>query len=161
MNCPDCGTDLRVRREKHRYEESGLKYVTLMGIEIARCPRCDYYEVSIPRIEELHRLIAKILIEKLTRFTGAEVRFLRKSLGWSATDFARHIGVRVETVSRWENDVAPIGPQADRLLRLLVAHGKLTTEYPAERLARINARRATATRVELRAKPRHWQLATA
>jgi DNA-binding transcriptional regulator YiaG len=48
-------------------------------------------------------------------FTGEEVRFLRKSLGWSGSDFAKHMGVAEETVSRWENDAAPIGPQADRL----------------------------------------------
>jgi hypothetical protein len=41
-------------------------------------------------------------------------------------------------VSRWENDAAPIGPQADRLVRFLVAQGKLTTNYPTERIKEIN-----------------------
>jgi DNA-binding transcriptional regulator YiaG len=48
------------------------------------------------------------------------------------------MGVAEETVSRWENDAAPIGPQADRLVRFLVAQGKLTTTYPTERIKEIN-----------------------
>jgi predicted nuclease of restriction endonuclease-like (RecB) superfamily len=34
-------------------------------------------------IEELHRLIAPVLIEKATRSTGGKDRFRRRSLGWS------------------------------------------------------------------------------
>src|SRR5262245_36273133 len=78
MKCIECGATMKVRKENYRYDESGLKHVTLVGVDVARCPRCDNYEISIPHIEELHRLIAKILIDKSTRFTGEEVRFLRK-----------------------------------------------------------------------------------
>lgn len=152
---------MKVRKESYRYDESGLKHVTLVGVEVARCTRCDNYEISILRIEELHRLIAKILIDKSTRFTGEEVRFLRKSLGWSGSDFAKHMGVAGETVSRWENDVAPIGPQADRLLRFLVAQGRLTTGYPTERLKAINPSKAIATRVKLATRKDHWAVQAA
>jgi len=152
---------MKTRKEKYRYDECGLRYVTLVGVEVARCPRCGNFEISIPRIEGLHRLLAKVLIEKMTRFTGAEVRFLRKSLGWSGSDFARHMGVAEETVSRWENDAAPIGPQADRLLRLMVAQGRLTMNYATEKLARINPKRATAARVEVKARNKQWELVSA
>ena len=97
----------------------------------------------------------------MTRFRGEEVRFLRKSLGWSGADFARHMGVAEETVSRWENDATPIGPQADRLLRLMVAHGRLTMQYSTERLARIDPRRALATRLELGVTGDQWGLLSA
>ena len=161
MKCTECGATMKVRKESYRYDESGLKHVTLVGVDVARCPRCDNYEISIPHIEELHRLIAKILIDKTTRFTGEEVRFLRKSLGWSGSDFAKHMGVAEETVSRWENDAAPIGPQADRLLRFLVAQGKLTSSYPTERLKMIDLRKATATKVKLTTKKEHWTVQAA
>lgn len=152
---------MKTRKESYRYDESGLKHVTLIGVEVTRCPHCGNYEVSIPHIEELHRLLAKILIEKSTRFTGDEVRFLRKSLGWSGSDFAKHMGVAEETVSRWENDAAPIGPQADRLLRFLVAQGRLTTSYPTDRLTRIDLKRATATRVTLATRKEQWTIQAA
>lgn len=149
---------MKTRKENHRYDECGLKYVTLVGVEVRRCPCCNNYEISIPQIEGLHRLIARVLIDKATRFTGDEIRFLRKSLGWSGADFAKHMGVADETVSRWENDAAPIGPQADRLLRLMVAQGRLATNYPAERLTRINAKKATITRVEVESRGEQWGL---
>src|SRR6266850_5099937 len=109
MKCSQCGTTMKTRRENYRYDECGLTNVTLAGVSVARCPRCGNYEVSIPNIEGLHRRIARTLIEKKTRFRGEEVRYLRKSMGWSGADFARHMGVTEETVSRWENDAAPIG----------------------------------------------------
>ena len=82
MKCVECGSPMRTRKENYRYDECGLKHVTFVGVDVARCPRCGNYEISIPHIEELHRLLAKVLIEKSTRFTGEEIRFLRKGLGW-------------------------------------------------------------------------------
>ena len=161
MKCTDCGTGVKTQRENYRYDECGLKRVTLVGIEVSRCPRCGNYEVSIPHIEELHRLIARAVIQKATRLTGEEVRFLRKSLGWSGVDFARNMGVAEETVSRWENGAVPIGPQADRLLRLMVAQGRLITNYPTERLSQINPKKATPARLEIEARNEQWELIAA
>lgn len=158
MKCTACGTAMKTRKESYRYDECGLKYVTLVGVQVSRCPKCDNYEISIPQVEGLHRLIARVLIEKVTRITGDEIRFLRKSLGWSGANFAKHMGVTDETVSRWENDAAPIGPQADRLLRLMVAQGRLTTSYPPERLTKINAKKATITRLEVESRDGQWEL---
>ena len=161
MKCSECGTAMRTRKENYRYDECGLRNITLVGVEVTRCARCGNFEVAIPRIEGLHRLIARLLIEKMTRFRGEEVRFLRKGLGWSGADFARHMGVAEETVSRWENDATPIGPQADRLLRLMVAHGRLTMQYATERLARIDPKRALTTRLELGVTDDEWGLLSA
>lgn len=161
MKCTECGTAMKTRKENYRYDECGLKYVTLVGVEVSRCPKCGNYEISIPQIEGLHRLIARVLIEKVTRFTGGEVRFLRKRLGWSGSDFAKHMGVTEETVSRWENDAVPIGPQADRLLRLMVAQGRMTISYPTERLARINPKKAAITRLEVESRDEKWELRSA
>jgi putative zinc finger/helix-turn-helix YgiT family protein len=161
MKCLECRTPMKTRKESYPYDECGLKHITLVGVAVTRCPRCGEYEISIPHVEELHRLLAKVLIEKSTRFTGDEVRFLRKSLGWSGTDFGRHMGVAGETVSRWENDAAPIGPQADRLLRFLVAQGRLTIRYPTERLAKIDPKKATATRLTLITQRERWRIQAA
>lgn len=158
MKCTQCGAAMKARKENHRYDECGLKHVTLVGVQVSRCPKCGDHEISIPRIEGLHRLIARVLIDKATRFTGDEVRFLRKNLGWSGSDFAKHMGVADETVSRWENDAAPIGPQADRLLRLMVAQGRLTTSYPAERLTQIDPRKAKVTRLQVESRHDQWEL---
>jgi putative zinc finger/helix-turn-helix YgiT family protein len=161
MKCLECGAPMKTRKESYRYDECGLKHITLAGVKVARCPRCGNFEIAIPQLEELHRLLARVLIEKSTRFTGDEVRFLRKSLGWSGADLAKHMGVAGETVSRWENDAAPIGPQADRLLRFLVAQGRLTTHYPTARLAKLELRKATATRLTLTTRHEQWSVRAA
>lgn len=161
MKCTECGSPMSSSRENHRYVACGLDQVTLMGVEVHHCSSCENWEVAIPQIEALHELIARTLIEKPTRLTAREIRFLRKRLGWSGASFARHMGVAAETVSRWENDALPIGPQADRLLRLMVARGQRTDSYPTERLASIDAARATVTRLQLRSRSKGWELLSA
>src|SRR5262245_6161626 len=98
--CIQCGKPLKVSRENIKYDASGLPGITLENVEVRRCPVCGEYEVVIPRLEELHALIASTIIQKPARLTGNEVRYLRKFLGWSGADFARMMGAQPETVSR-------------------------------------------------------------
>lgn len=60
-----------------------------------------------------------------------------------------------------ENDAAPIGPQADRLLRFLVAQGKLTSHYPTERLKAIDLKKAMATRMRVTTAKDRWTVKAA
>ena len=133
----------------------GLPHISLAGVEVRRCPECGEHEVVIPRIEQLHQAIANAVIAKKARLSAAEVRFLRKHLGWSGADFARHMGVTPETVSRWENGREPIGPVADRLLRLMVVTKAPKREYSIEALAALEDG-FVPTRVRLSAGSDGW-----
>lgn len=113
--------------------------------EVARCSKCEEYEVLIPNADGLHRAIARSVLAKTERLSGAEVRFLRKVLGWSGTDFAEHMGTTAETISRWENGTAAIGPQADRLLRLMVMSRDPVEDYRKLDLLKTVARAKPAT----------------
>jgi putative zinc finger/helix-turn-helix YgiT family protein len=135
--CSDCGGGLRVTRAPYRYTDSGLPGVVLQGVEVRRCPKCGAEEVAIPRIEELHRLMAHSVIRRPHRLSPAEIKYLRKWLGWSGVDFARHMGTTPETVSRWEQGRIPMGPQADRLLRLMVIARAPVADYTLETLSTI------------------------
>lgn len=137
MKCVTCGTPMKSKRENYRYEAGGLPYVTLEGVDVARCPGCGETEVAIPAIEQLHRVISGALIRKRARLAPAEIRFLRKFLGWSGADFARHMGTTPETVSRWEHGTVPMGASADRLLRLLVATKASMRDYRVDVLAEL------------------------
>ncbi|MGH7271546.1 MAG: type II TA system antitoxin MqsA family protein, partial [Polyangiaceae bacterium] len=119
----------------YSYTACGLPFVALVGVEVRRCKTCGEHEVVLPRIEQLHRTIALAVIGKHARLTAAEVRYLRKYLGWSGADFARRMGVTPESVSRWENDREQMSAVADRLLRLMVATKAPVTEYPLDSLA--------------------------
>ena len=106
--------------EDYVYGAKGIA-VTLVGIRILRCPRCGEEDVEIPRIAELDRVIARHLIEKPGHLDGAEIRFLRKLLGFSGRDLAATIGVAPETVPRWENNRQPMDHGHDHALRALAA----------------------------------------
>ena len=137
MTCTVCGGQMKRRRENYRYEASGLPYVTLQGVEVRRCQKCGETEVAIPAIEELHRAIAGALIRKRARLAPAEIKYLRKSLGWSGTDFAQRVGATAETISRWEHGKMPMGSAAERLLRLMVATEAPVSDYRVDVLAQV------------------------
>ncbi len=154
MKC-DCGATMTSARENYSYAASGLPHVTLEGVEVRRCAACGEHEVVIPNIEQLHQAIANAVISKKARLASAEVRFLRKHMGWSGAEFARHVGVKPETVSRWETGKEPIGPIADRLLRLMIVTKAPAREYAIETLASLEDEFAPA-RVRLSADKSGW-----
>jgi len=163
MKCPDCHeVELNETRENHRYLESGLSNVVLHGVTVRRCPRCGFFGVSIPRMTGLHRALALALIGRRERLTPAEIRFLRKSLGWSGVDFARKFHVRPEQVSRWESGTRHVHMSipSELLLRLLVAQGYQVEDY-AEQLDDVASEPPTdGLRLEFVRSPDGWALAS-
>ena len=156
--CRTCGKgEMTTSTETYLYKESGLPNVVLVGVEVRRCPSCGHYELVLPRVTELHRTIAHAVIHKPARLSGAEVRYLRKYLGWSGADFARHVGVDPSTVSNWENDKDPIGPASDRLLRLMVAHGAPVDDYPLDELTKVENERRPPLEVRVSPVGRGWE----
>lgn len=129
---------MEVTHETRKLTSIGLSNVVVKDLEISRCGECGEEEIAFPRIEELHRLVARCIVEKKGKLHFDEIRFLRKYLGWSGADFARHFGVAPETVSRWEHGKAEMGGTAERLLRLSVVHWSPVDEYPIERLDSIS-----------------------
>ena len=119
---------MKTQREIHLYDHDGIK-VTLVNVPIHRCPECGDFEVEIQRIEEMTRVLVDTLIRKASRLASAEIRFLRKSLGWSSADFARHIGVDQATVSRWETGKQNMGSVAERFFRFLVSVSTPIEDY--------------------------------
>jgi len=71
------------------------------------------------------------LAEEYERLLAEEIRFLRKSLGWSKTDFSKKFHVRPEQVSRWESETnpKPMQVQNELLLRAIVAKGQKIQDY--------------------------------
>jgi len=137
MKCLVCGATMKTKRENFRYDACGLPNITLVGVEVSRCSKCGEFEVALEHMADLHQTIADAVIHKPARLSAAEIKFLRKYLGWSGSDFADHIGATPETVSRWENDATAMGAQADRALRLMVATQQPVKDYALETLKRI------------------------
>jgi putative zinc finger/helix-turn-helix YgiT family protein len=161
MTCLQCGGEMTTARENFKYDAAGLPGITLVGVDVSRCPNCGEYEVSIPSIEGLHRSIAHALVYKRGRLTAAEIRFLRKSLGWSGVDFAAHMGVAPETVSRWETGAATMGAQGDRLLRLMVLSKEPVRDYSLEMLKDVAQDDASPLRLGMRSDKDGWHVEAA
>ncbi|MFB3073668.1 MAG: helix-turn-helix domain-containing protein [Candidatus Methylomirabilales bacterium] len=124
MQC-ECGRSMRKRQvtkaAPYAYTESGLDNVVLSGITVYVCPYCQAEVPVIPRIGQLHRVIADTLLHKPELLTGQELRFLRKHAGLPAQKFADLLEVRPEHLSRIENGhTKALGKPTDRLARALV-----------------------------------------
>ena len=106
--------------EPYHFVDSGLTTVYLVGIPYFRCS-CGSEVAEIPAIKQLMSLIARDLVQKEEALTGEEIRFLRKRLGEKAADFAKHVGIGAEHLSKLENGHLSAGESTDKLVRLYFA----------------------------------------
>jgi len=140
MACPICKKEGRIHTGEHHYTESGLQNVWLMGVELFECD-CGENFAFIPCAQELNKLISQILLRKEGQLSGREIRFLRKHMGMKSKDFAKEIGVKPVTVSRWENGDSPPTEPLDRLIRLFYAArmglGEIATELVKDKFHRL------------------------
>lgn len=131
--CPVCGVGiLKIRRETRQYGRD--INVVLENVPVRSCPACGEQFVMIPNIEGLHRAIALSVAGQRRRLTAGEIRFLRTFLGFSGVDFATFLGVKPETVSRWESRRNPqrMETPTEVFLRFLVQQGKRIDSYEPE-----------------------------
>jgi putative zinc finger/helix-turn-helix YgiT family protein len=120
LNCPNCQAKHKTKIGEYHYTESGLPNVWLLGVELFECD-CGESFAFIPCIQELHQLLAKILLTQENPLSGPEIRFLRKTMGLKAKEFAYLIGVKNITVSRWERGGISPPNSIDRFIRLFYA----------------------------------------
>jgi putative zinc finger/helix-turn-helix YgiT family protein len=118
----ECGPKTReeflaTAKKPFQFVDSGLSNVYLVGIRYFVCD-CGKVVAEIPAIKQLLSLIARDLVEKSKALAPEEIRFLRKRLGKKQSDFAREIGVRGETLSRFENGQTRANERTDKLIRL-------------------------------------------
>ena len=116
--CYVCGEKLKVVKDKpYKYDECGLD-VVLYGITQYACESCGETYVSLPHLQNLHRIIgANVCLNMKGLLLPEEIRFLRKDLHLKSKELARTLGVTSSAVSRWENGKSVISEAHDRLLR--------------------------------------------
>jgi hypothetical protein len=91
-----------VDHESYLYEDCGLPNVVLSGLSIDHCQACNSETVSLPRIPDLRRELAKTVLLKPAALTGREFRFLRAVAGLSTLLFAEQLGIVTQTIQAWE-----------------------------------------------------------
>ena len=157
--CRSCGGVIEERLATRPYDESGLKGILLVGIPVRTCSVCGEETFGVPRLSELHRLIALTLVRKPSGLTGAELRFLRKHLGYSGVDLAERLDVTPEHYSRWENDAAPMSAMAERLVRLMVVHNDRAAGYSLDDLKEAPKGKPVPLKLRVRLDDGGWQTA--
>ena len=159
MTCDNCASDRLATRvlPEHRTDALGIPGVTLLGIaQELYCQDCgERLGVSYPNLGGIVAALALARAQHPGKFGGIEVRFTRKALNWTARELAARLGVREETVSRWEHDREPIGASSEKLLRLMVTE-LLGDDAPAVAVDRkrilLDMKLKPATHVPLRLK---------
>ncbi len=121
----ECGRDTRrevlaTPENPFRFVDSGLNDVYLVGIRYFVC-ECGRIVAEIPAARQLLSLIARDLVEKPKALSPEEIRFLRKRLGKKQADFAKELGVRPETLCRFESGDTRTNERTDKLIRLYYA----------------------------------------
>ena len=115
--------------------------------------------MTIPNINQLHKLLAMALATKESGLTPKEVRFLRTELGLTQAELAKVVGRDAQTVGRWERgEVAPVEAAVETLVRVLVFQHLQGTLPPLEELS---ARTLSASTPPIRvdaSDPSHYRV---
>jgi DNA-binding transcriptional regulator YiaG len=90
------------RNEPVAYKISGLSNISLRGLTITRSQICNKEEIIIPARSELHKTIARAILNKPASLSGLEFKFLRKTAGLTIDIIARKLGVVSQTIVLWE-----------------------------------------------------------
>jgi hypothetical protein len=103
----------------YHYVGSGLGNVYLAGVRYWVCTVCGKQAADIPSLNQLLSSIARTLVEKQSRLTGEQVRYLRKRLSRQSKEFAAMIGVTPERYSAIESSELPLAEGRDKLVRFI------------------------------------------
>jgi len=118
--CWECGGELQVVKDQpYHYTESGLDNVKLYGIVQYKCKKCCESGAEIPKIEELHLVIGRMIIRKKHALNAQEIKYLRKELGLKSKEMAELLSVSPQEYSKWENARDFMSPVYDTKLRLI------------------------------------------
>jgi DNA-binding transcriptional regulator YiaG len=112
----------RTRVPEYRTRDFGIPLLLVNAAYSEEfCPECEQLlEISIPNPNGLVAAAALYRVTLPQKLVGSEIRFVRKALGYSAKKLSEALDATPETVSRWEHDKQPMGPTAEKLLRLIV-----------------------------------------
>ena len=102
------------------FDQLGVPITILNSALKHTCGCCGQQTFDVQFPERLVAAAAVFRCKMPDRLLGQEIKFLRKSLEWTAAKLAERLNVAPETVSRWENDKAPMAPVSEQLFRVQV-----------------------------------------
>ncbi len=118
MKCTNCGSE-RVAKatidETRRFGDC-----TFVGaVHGRRCEACGETFIPAAALVKLEQKMAAELV-RLGAHSSEAFKFMRKIAGLKSNELAGLLGVKPETVSRWESGADPLDPKAVALVGALV-----------------------------------------
>jgi len=108
----------------------GMQVVLADAVQQVICDKCGaVLRTDIPDMPGLIAAVCVVRSKEKLKLKGEEIRFLRKTAGWTATKLAQELNTAEETVSRWENGVIVIGDPNERIFRWKICRA-LETKAP-------------------------------
>ncbi len=92
--------------DQYRYTASGLDNVYLFGLP-RFADRAGDETITIPYINQLHRLLRQQVAEKDTGLDHKEIRFLRSELGLTQAQLAQHVHKDAQTIGAGSGEKPP------------------------------------------------------
>lgn len=123
--------------EAYHYTESGLDNVYLYNVSLVKDVN-DEKVIYIPKVNKLHKVIAKGIIGKKGLINDKEIKFLRTEMGLKQSEFSELLGKEAQACGRWERNEAKIDKTVDTLIRFLVAE-YLGETADIEHIAKLNS----------------------
>lgn len=118
---------------------SPFKVLLNDSVEQKVCTQCGKsLGVVVPKSHELLEIVAISRSCNPWRLSGADIRFLRKSIGLKAKQLAEFLGLTPQFFSKVENGHRPLNPALDMLLRLRVCNEFLDTAAYAGMLNKLS-----------------------
>jgi DNA-binding transcriptional regulator YiaG len=143
--CYECGSPLSRRRHTERIKV-GRYTVEDASERVVVCAN-GHAELDLDQLAEYQRRASVVVLAEAATIGGAEIKVARKALGLTQARLAGLLGVRQETVSRWETDQELFGRTARLALLAIVrdpeALGRLDHEpAPANETLHVPVRAA-------------------
>jgi putative zinc finger/helix-turn-helix YgiT family protein len=146
--CYKCGSP-----EMSRFEKTVIREIAghtfRAKVPAMRCGNCGEVLYTSEDLGRYDDAVALALLD--ARITASDaVRFVRKAMGMKAENLADLLGVRAETVSRWENGKRKIDLATLALLRQLLVERRKKERPMAELLKRLQHPRHLGKTVTLK-----------
>lgn len=134
--CYKCKSEDIRRESRDETYTFGDAEITITSDDWQVCAACGEAVISGPDLQKVEQAVAQQLARS-SNISGASLKWLRSvGLGLKAKELAEVLDVSAETVSRWENDAAPV----DRATWMLVA--EIVKQSPEARAATVERLRA-------------------
>lgn len=139
-----------MRKIDHHYTESGLLNVVISGIPVEVDDEGDEV-ITIPAVNELHRMIALGIVNHASGMSGDELRFLRTEMGLTQSELATLVHRDKQSIGRWERGDIDIDSSAEAVIRrFAIEKLNLPTDAGIDELSRRSVPTAAPQTIQIR-----------